>query len=154
MKKLIGEFDCKIDEKGRLKLPAPLLKQLGDGSSFTFVVNRGFENNLMMYPEVVWDTISGQVDRLNQYVKKNREFVRYFYRGATKVETDTSERILINKKLLEYASIEKEAVLFAYNDRIEIWSKDNYDSVMNEEPIDFSELAEEVLGDVFKSDLP
>jgi MraZ protein len=153
MKKLIGEFDCKIDEKGRLKLPAPLLKQLGDGTSFTFVINRGFENNLMMYPESVWDTISGQVDKLNQYVKKNREFVRYFYRGATKVETDSSERILINKKLLEYAAIDKEVVLFAYNDRIEIWSQANYDSVMNEEPLDFSDLAEEVLGNDLKQGL-
>ena len=74
MKKLIGEFDCKIDEKGRLKLPAPLLKQLGDGSSFTFVVNRGFENNLMMYPESVWDTISLCVpfDRLKDRVNYQR----------------------------------------------------------------------------------
>ena len=148
MKKLIGEFDCKLDDKGRLKLPAPLLKQMGESSSFTFVVNRGFEANLMMYPESIWDKISSQVDKLNQYIKKNREFVRYFYRGATKMETDTSERILIPKKLLEYAGIDKEVVLFAYNDRIEVWSKSNYDAVLADEPFDFSDLAEDVLGNI------
>ena len=148
MKKLIGEFDCKLDDKGRLKLPSPLLKQMGESSSFTFVVNRGFEANLMMYPESIWDKISSQVDKLNQYIKKNREFVRYFYRGATKMETDTSERILIPKKLLEYAGINKEVVLFAYNDRIEVWSKANYDAVLADEPFDFSDLAEDVLGNI------
>ena len=148
MKKLIGEFDCKLDDKGRLKLPALLLKQMEESSSFTFVVNRGFEANLMMYPESIWDKISSQVDKLNQYIKKNREFVRYFYRGATKMETDTSERILIPKKLLEYAGIDKEVVLFAYNDRIEVWSKANYDAVLADEPFDFSDLAEDVLGNI------
>ena len=148
MKKLIGEFDCKLDDKGRLKLPALLLKQMEESSSFTFVVNRGFEANLMMYPESIWDKISSQVDKLNQYKKKNREFVRYFYRGATKMETDTSERILIPKKLLEYAGIDKEVVLFAYNDRIEVWSKANYDAVLADEPFDFSDLAEDVLGNI------
>ena len=148
MKKLISEFDCKLDDKGRLKLSAPLLKQMGESSSFTFVVNRGFEANLMMYPESIWDKISSQVDKLNQYIKKNREFVRYFYRGATKMETDTSERILIQKKLLEYAVIDKEVVLFGYNDRIEVWSKSTYDAVLADEPFDFSDLAEDVLGNI------
>jgi len=148
MKKLIGEYDCKLDEKGRLKLPAPLLKQLGDLSSYTFVVNRGFESNLMLYPETIWDKISSQVDKLNQYIKKNREFVRYFYRGATKMETDTSDRILIPKKLLDYAEIDREVVLFAMNNRIEIWSKANFENLLEDEPFDFSDLAEDVLGNM------
>lgn len=148
MKKLIGEYDCKLDDKGRLKLPAPLLKQLGDLSSYTFVVNRGFESNLMLYPETIWDKISSQVDKLNQYIKKNREFVRYFYRGATKMETDPSDRILIPKKLLDYAEIDREVVLFAMNNRIEIWSKANFDNLLEDEPFDFSDLAEDVLGNM------
>ena len=83
---------------------------------------------------------------MNGYVRKNREFIRYFYRGASEVALDSSDRVLITKRLLEYAGIDKEAVLFAVNDHIEIWSKETYYAQMDTEPEDFSDLAEEVMG--------
>ena len=61
---------------------------------------------------------------------------------------DSADRVLITKRLLEYAEIEKEVILSAYNDRIEIWSKERYDLMMEEEPQDFSDLAEDVLGKI------
>jgi len=51
MVQLLGEYDCKIDAKGRLRMPSALLKQLGELESYKFVVNRGFEKCLMLYPE-------------------------------------------------------------------------------------------------------
>jgi MraZ protein len=129
-----------------MRLPTGLISQFGEGVTHTFIINRGFENCLMLYPEVVWDRISAEVNQLNTYNKKNREFVRYFYRGAQKVEMDNADRILINKRLLEYAAIDKDVILSAYNDRIEIWATEKYDQVIDAEPDDFSELAEEVLG--------
>lgn len=144
---LIGEFECSIDTKGRIKLPSALIKQLGD-ASLHFTINRGFEKCLILYPKLVWDEIIKEVNLLNLYNKKNRDFVRYFYRGATELEADNAERILLNKSLMDYAGIEKDVVLFAYKDRIEIWAQQEYDSVLTEEPEDFSDLAEEVLGKI------
>lgn len=146
MQQLLGEYDCKIDAKGRMRLPSGLIGQLGEGTNLNFVINRGFEKCLMLYPEPVWEKITTEINQLNLYNKKNRDFVRYFYRGAHKVAMDSADRILITKRLLEYAAIEKDLILSAYNDRIEIWAKDQYDSMLDDEPDDFSDLAEDVLG--------
>jgi MraZ protein len=59
---------------------------------------------------------------------------------------DNADRILINKRLLDYAGIDKDVVLSAYNDRIEMWDTDAYEKIMANEPKDFSALAEAVLG--------
>ena len=148
MPQLLGEFECKIDAKGRMRLPTSLIKQLGTEGPHEFVINRGVEKCLMMYPKNVWDVLSAKVKKLNQYVKKNRQFVRYFYKGATELIPDTSDRVLLSKRLLEYAGIEKEAILFAIDDRIEVWAKEKYDNLMDAEPENFSDLAEEVMGDI------
>lgn len=148
MQQLLGEYECKIDPKGRLRMPTDLVSQLGEGQAHTFVVNRGFEKCLMLYPEPVWERITTEINQLNQYNKKNRDFVRYFYRGAQKLEMDSADRVLITKRLLEYAGIDKDIILSAYNDRIEMWAKEEYDRLLQEEPDDFSDLAEEVLGKI------
>ena len=146
MYQLIGAYECKIDDKGRMRLPSGLIGQLGEREAYTFVVNRGFEKCLMLYIEEVWEKTSAEVNRLNLYNKKNRDFVRYFYRGAQKVVMDSADRVLIGKLLLDYAGIDKDVVLSAYRDRIEIWAKEEYERMLSEEPGDFSDLAQEVLG--------
>ena len=145
MQKLLGEYECKLDEKGRMRLPSGLISQLGERETYAFVINRGFEKCLMLYTEEVWDQITNDINALNLYVKKNRDFVRYFYRGANKVVMDSADRILLAKRLLEYADIEKDVILLAYNNRIEIWSAEQYDQLLEEEPDDFSGLAEGVM---------
>jgi len=152
MTNFIGEFDCKLDLKGRLMLPSGLRKQLSPEANQSFVVNRGFEQCLVLYPKNDWDRISAEVNQLNQYVKKNREFIRYFYRGATELSLDSAGRILLPKRLQTYGEIEKEVVLFGYSDRIEIWDKDKYENLLTDEPEDFANLAEEVMGNKNKSD--
>lgn len=146
MLRLLGEYDCKVDAKGRIRLPSGLISQLDEGESLSFVINRGFDKCLMVYPQKVWEKIAQEIDNLNMYDKKNRDFVRYFYRGAHKVELDSADRMLITKRLLEYASIEKEVILYAYKDRVEVWSKEKYMEMLDKEPDSFSDLAQEVLG--------
>ncbi len=145
MRQLLGEYECKIDAKGRMRIPSGLLGQF-ERSGVSFVINRGFENCLMIYPENVWDKITEEVNSLNQYDKRNREFVRYFYRGAQKLDLDAADRVLVSKRLLEYAEVKKDVILAAVNDRIELWAKDKYDFMLDEEPMDFSDLAQTVLG--------
>lgn len=151
MQQLLGEYECKIDPKGRMRLPSDLVSQLGEDAK-AFVVNRGFEKCLMLYPEQVWERITNEINQLNLYNKKNRDFVRYFYRGAQKVATDSTDRLLITRRLLDYAAVDKEVILSAYNDRIEVWAKDQYDSMLDDEPDDFSDLAEDVLGKINNSE--
>jgi len=143
---LIGEYDCKIDAKGRIKMPANLLKQLASMGTYDFVINRGYEQHLMLYPLDVWEKKTKELDRLNINIKKHRQLLRYFHRGATQVNTDASERILIPKSLIQYAGIGKEVVLFSYRDQIEVWDKKSYQDFIREEKDDFSDIAEEVFG--------
>lgn len=146
MANFIGEFECKIDAKGRVMIPSGLRKQLDPAAQERFVLNRGFEKCLVLYPKNEWEDISAEVNKLNQYVKKNREFVRYFYRGASELGLDTTGRVLFPKRMLDYAAVEKEVVLFAYSNRIEVWDKATYDGLLTDEPDDFAALAEEVMG--------
>ena len=133
MSQFLGEFECKVDPKGRIMLPAGLKKQLSPAAEGRFVINRGFEKCLVLYPLNEWQTISAEVNKLNLYNKKNRDFARYFFRGASEA-------------LTEYAAIDKDLILFAYSNRIEVWSKANYDNLLTDEPADFASLAEEVMG--------
>ncbi len=148
MTRFLGEFECKIDAKGRVKLPSTLKKQMLPIAQGKFVVNRGFEECLVMYPINEWAVISEEVNKLNLYVKKNRDFVRYFYRGATELELDGTDRFLLPKTLLQYAQVQKEIILFAYSNRIEIWDKQQYGKLLTDEPSDFAELAEDVMGKI------
>ncbi len=153
MPQLLGEYECKIDSKGRMRLPSSLMEQLGAEGTQAFVVNRGMEKCLTLYPKEVWDVIIARVNKLNTYKKKNREFMRFIYRGATEISPDSSDRILLTKRLTEYANIKKEIVLSAVNDRIEIWAKEQYDLLISEEPEDFAQLAEEVMGHIDMEEL-
>lgn len=147
MANFIGEYDCKLDTKGRLMMPSGLRKQLDPAAQEKFVINRGFEQCLALYPKNEWEHISLEINKLNQYVKKNRDFIRYFYRGATELSLDGNARLLLPKRLKSYAGIEKEIVLFAYSNKIEIWDAQTYDGLLTDEPDDFAALAEEVMGE-------
>ncbi len=145
MSPLIGEYDCKLDSKGRFRVPTQLLNQFERGVEF--VVNRGIERCLNLYPKNVWDEMVAQVNLLNPYVKKNRQFIRFVYRGASEAKPDGSDRILLNKGLMEHAGLTKNIVLFAVNNYIEIWDKDRYNAEMSLDPEEvdgISDLAEEV----------
>ncbi len=148
MLQFLGEYNCKLDDKGRLRMPAPLLKQMEGMVEAGFVLNRGFEKCLVLYPKTSWANITAEIQKLNLYVKKNRDFVRYFFRGASELEIDSSQRLLLPKSLSDYAEVDKEVILFAYFDRIEIWAKEQYDNFLDEEPQDFADLAEEVMGKI------
>ncbi|MDA9774065.1 division/cell wall cluster transcriptional repressor MraZ [Saprospiraceae bacterium] len=143
---LTGEFDCKLDAKGRMRLPAQLMKQLASYQSDEFIVNRGYENHLMLYPKAVWGEKTKEINRLNLNVKEQRQAIRYFYRGASEIKVDGSERVLLPKPLLDYAGIEREVVLFAYQEQIEIWDKKSYEEMLDNEPENFSDLAEKIWG--------
>ncbi len=144
---LIGSYECKVDAKGRLALPMPLRKQLGDMSAQGFVLKRSvFQPCLELYPMSEWNSVMQQVGKLNRFKKKNNEFIRRFSAGVKPVEVDGNGRVQIAKDLLTFSNIEKEVVVSAAVNIIEIWDKERYEQAVNNEDIDFAALAEEVMG--------
>ena len=145
---LLGEYDCKLDSKGRLAMPSGIKRQLEEHFHKGFVVNRDiFEKCLVLYPNEEWEKVSGQLSKLNRFVKKNALFIRRFNNGATPVSLDASGRILLPKALMGYAELKKEVKVCGNGERIELWDKDTYAKMLDDD-VDFGALSEEVMGDV------
>ena len=139
-----GEYECKLDEKGRLRLPSAILNQLGENNSREFVANRGFERCLYLFPKDVWTVKLNEVQDLNEYLPEVRQFKRYFYRGATEFTPDKADRILLPKILLDYAGIDKTLIITAVGEYLEVWNAEAYRDLINTEPEDISALAQKI----------
>ena len=142
----LGEYESTIDAKGRFLLPAAFRKQMPKDEGAEFVINRGFEKCLTLYPVQSWKPIFTNISKLNDFDPDVRTFRRYFLNGASPVEIDTAGRINLPKNLMGYASLEKDIVLVSALTKIEIWDKKLYeqffDSVTDEA---FSAIANEVM---------
>ncbi|NOT38191.1 MAG: division/cell wall cluster transcriptional repressor MraZ [Saprospiraceae bacterium] len=144
MYNLIGEYDVRLDDKNRLRMPGSLVKQIGEDIRLGLVINRGTEKCLNLYPQKLWDWKSGIVNKLNLHIPENKEFARYFYRGATPVELDSSSRILLPKLLLEHADIQQDIVINVFGSEIEIWSRKAYENLIANEPKNAVQLAQKI----------
>lgn len=141
----VGEYESTIDSKGRFLLPSGLKKQL-PGTESAFVINRGFEKCLTLFPMQSWEPLFGQISTLNDFDPKVREFRRYFLNGATQVEMDSAGRILVPKNLMDHAFLERDIVLVSAVNKIEIWDKNQYQKFFESfSPESFSNLANEVM---------
>jgi len=142
----LGEYEATLDAKGRFLLPAGFKKQLTEEAGNQFVISRGFEKCLTLYPMKSWEPIFSDLSKLNDFDPKVREFRRYFLNGATTIELDSAGRLLVPPNLKEHAALEKDIVLVAAMNKIEIWDKSKYlqffESFSQES---FSQLAKEVM---------
>lgn len=147
MVNLIGTYECKIDAKGRLLLPAKLRKQLLPFMEEGFVLKRAvFQSCLELYPMQEWSELMKKVNGLNRFKKKNNDFIRRFTAGVKMIEVDSNGRLLVPKDLYNFAGLEKEIVLSAAINIIEVWDKNKYEKAIDEAADDFADLAEEVMG--------
>ncbi|RYH75743.1 division/cell wall cluster transcriptional repressor MraZ [Flavobacteriaceae bacterium 144Ye] len=147
MNTLIGSYECKVDAKGRLMLPAALKKQLSPVLQNGFVLKRAvFQSCLELYPMSEWELLMQKVNKLNRFKKKNNDFIRRFTAGVKMVEVDATGRLLIPKDLIAFSGISKEIVVSSAIHIIEIWDKDKYEQAIDDAALDFADLAEEVMG--------
>lgn len=147
MDAIIGTYECKVDAKGRVMLPAPLKKQLASSLQDGFVLKRSvFQSCLELYPMAEWNLVMKKVNSLNKFSKKNNDFIRRFTAGVKVVEIDALGRMLIPKDLVGFASITKDVVFSSAVTIVEIWDKELYEQSISGDDIDFAQLAEEVMG--------
>lgn len=143
----LGEYEATLDAKGRFLLPAGFKKQLPEGEAEKFVINRGFEKCLTLYPMKTWEPLFAKIAGLNEFDPKQREFRRAFLNGATYVEPDTAGRVLLPPSLKAYAEMTKDIVLMATGDKIEIWDSNKYKQFFDSISSDaLSDLGSQVLG--------
>ena len=149
MHTFLGEYEVAIDAKGRFLLPAGFRKQLSEGTGERFVINRGFESYLTLYPMDIWDKLSAKINKLNDFNPKERAFKRLFLNGASIIELDSAGRMNLPKPLMEYAGISKEMVFSAQGNKVELWDKEAYHNYIKQNAGGLSLLAEEVGGSEF-----
>lgn len=143
----LGEYEVTLDAKGRFLLPAGLKKQIPEGDGDQFVIARGFEKCLTLYPKKNWDPILAELSKVSEYKAENREFLRYFTMGATLSELDSAGRLLVPPNLKAHAGLEKDVVLVSVINKIEIWDKGKYEQFFESfTPEKYSDLAERVMG--------
>jgi MraZ protein len=148
MTSLIGEYDCKVDAKGRFMFPIDLKKQLNELFDKGFVINRNLHQKcLVLYPLNEWNKLNKKLSKLNRLIKANDVFVRKFTGGATACDADSTGRILLPKALSEYADMKSDIKVLGSNNVIEIWDKKLYDEFLNQD-INIEKLAEDVLGNL------
>lgn len=145
MSYLTGEFNCKLDAKGRMMIPSDLKKQLPEAEKEGLVINRGLENYLVIYTKREWDKKLDELSKLNEYDRKAIQFVRYFTGGATNLQPDGTGRVNLPKNLLDYAGITNEVVLTCMLNKVEVWDKKAHEKMISNEPENFAALAEEVM---------
>ena len=144
---LIGVHECKMDNKGRIMMPSPLKKQLLAVIEEGFVVKRSvFASCLELYPLKEWNAVMSHVNGLNRFVKKNNDFIRMFTAGVKMVELDSAGRLNVSNDLIGFAKLSSSIVMSSAGNIIEIWDKDAYEKALNNPDVDFSALAEEVMG--------
>ncbi len=147
MKSFIGTYECKIDDKGRLKVPSSLIKQMENFDDKAFVVKRSvFQSCLEVYPMTAWDKMMGKINKLNRFVKKNADFIRMFTAGVKTVELDNAGRLQISKDLTVFAGLQKDIVITGAGELFEVWDKEAYEKVISIDEADFASLAEDVMG--------
>lgn len=153
MDSIIGTYECKVDAKGRLLLPAPFKKQLAASLQQGFVLKRSvFQPCLELYPMSEWNLMMQKINKLNRFVKKNNDFIRRFTAGVKVVEIDNLGRLLVPKDLTSFSHISKDIVLSSAVNIIEIWDKEMYEKAIDESVVDFADLAEDVMGNLNDDD--
>ena len=147
MATFIGDYTCKVDVKGRIILPAAFKKQMPADAQDHFVVRKDiFEKCLVLFSIEDWNRQLDKIrERINPYNREHNMFLRNFFKGTAELSLDTSNRLLIPKRLMDYIHTQRDVVLAGQDGRIEIWAADIYDKIdMDAE--DFANLAEKLMG--------
>ena len=135
----MGEYHQKIDDKGRLTIPSKIRYELGE----TFIVTRGLDNCLFIYPKEEWNNVISKYKELPN-TKDARNFMRFFLSGATEVSFDKQVRINIPMPLIKYSDLLKDCIVIGVNERLEIWSKENWENFIEDNEENLSDIADKL----------
>ena len=117
---LLGEYEYRIDQKGRVAIPAKLRKEFHEG----LVLTRGFDRCILVYPLSEWHKICQSFANLPITRDKNRRLIRITFAAAFCAELDGQGRIALPSPLREYAQIKDVVIMAGGNRYLEIWSKE------------------------------
>jgi MraZ protein len=147
----IGDYTCKLDDKGRVLLPAAFIKQMASSMQERFVLKKDiFEPCLVLFPMNEWERQNEILrQNTNPYNREHNRFLRGFFKGTAEISLDANNRLLFPKRLLDEIGAGRDIVLAGQLGKIEIWPAGTYDKVEGENE-NFAFLAEKIMGNLYK----
>ena len=145
----IGEYAYSLDLKGRINIPAKFRQALSEDNENTFVITRGMDPCIWVYPLSQWKEIETNLRGLSSLSKIHRTFVRNTARYAFPSTYDKQGRITLTPSLIDYAGLEKDALIIGMVSKMEIWNPVQMDKTDKEtikiDPAAYDELAEKII---------
>ncbi len=136
---LMGEYHHSLDDKGRLTIPSKIREELGS----SFVITRGLDGCLFIYPNEEWKQVINKYKELPN-IKDARNFMRFLLSGASNCDFDKQGRVNLSLPLMKYAGLTKECVIIGVNDHLEVWSEERWQSFMEINEEQFSDIADKL----------
>jgi MraZ protein len=124
----LGEYAHRLDQKGRLIIPARYRPHLDTGA----VLTRGLDRNLVIYPQDAWAQLRGQLAELPITHSGGRALKRLLFSGAVEIELDKQGRLLIPPYLREYAALDGVALVVGMETSIEVWSPGEWQAALRD----------------------
>ena len=142
-----GQFRYTLGAKGRLNIPAKFRRALAPEANETFVVIRGFDTCLFLYPLDEWNKFEQRLRQLPINKERNRRFLRMITSNASEDRCDKQGRITIPTDLLKVAHVEKEVLILGVLDKIELWNPDIYQQHVDASDESYEDFAENMMFD-------
>jgi len=140
-----GEYEHAIDSKGRLIVPAKFREALNTQQVTSLFLTRGLDGCLFLFPESEWRLAESRFKQIPFTKGEGRKFNRLFFSGAAEVAIDGLGRLLVPKSLKEFAEIKQQVVIVGVSNRMEIWSREKWQTYYESSRQSFEEVAERVM---------
>jgi MraZ protein len=137
----LGEHRPRLDEKGRLFLPAKFRDELAGG----LVITKGQERCLYVFPATEFTRLAGELAQAAVDRGDRRQHSRVFFGSASDEIPDRQGRVTVPPVLREYAGLSKDCVVIGMNTRVEIWDSERWSEYLGEAEPAFADAREEVL---------
>jgi MraZ protein len=141
----LGTYAPKLDDKGRVILPAKFREELSTG----IVMTRGQERCLYVFTTREFDVVHEKIRQAPITSKEGRDFLRVFLSGASAETPDKQNRVTIPANLRAYASLDRDLTVIGVGDRVEIWDTTVWESYLTEQESAFANVTEEVIPGIF-----
>ncbi|MEG1362955.1 MAG: division/cell wall cluster transcriptional repressor MraZ [Clostridia bacterium] len=134
---LLGEYSHNLDTKGRISIPAKFREDLG----MSFIITKGLDNCLFIYSKEEWNKFETKLKELPTSNIAARNFIRFFFSGASECEIDKQGRINIPQNLRQHANLTKDVYVIGVSTRVELWDKNVWDNYTSSDNMNMDEIA-------------
>ena len=141
----LGTHSPRLDEKGRLILPAKFREELADG----LVLTRGQEHCIYVFSQKEFERVHDQMREAPLSSRQARDYIRVFLSGASDEVPDKQGRITIPPALRKYAALGRELAVIGAGTRAEIWDAVAWQNYLEEQENAFSETDEDTIPGIF-----